>query len=261
MNCKNCKTILRESDKFCNNCSGMVIQNRISVKQLFIDFSDKYLSINNKFLLTFKTMFTNPSDIVNGYINGLRVKYVDPISYFLIAVALGGIMSYLMVKGYLGKMDYSQFEDPNAPFKMQDYMAKISEYNNLIYLSFMPFLALMSKIVFYDKKEYNYAEHLVIYGYTYSQSSIVTFLTIPLLYIIQPDMQYYSFISIATYILLHAYFLKKIFSLNTKQIILKTLLFIPVLIVFYIAIVVVFMVIFMIYLIASGQIENFIPQK
>ncbi len=77
------------------------------------------------------------------------MRYVNPISYFIIAVAMGGIFSLLMVKGHLVEIDYTQFSDPNSPIKMEEIMRKVADYNNLVYLISLPFMALMSKIVFY----------------------------------------------------------------------------------------------------------------
>lgn len=255
MNCKNCQKALHQDDKFCSNCGAKVILNRITIKQIVSDLSLMYFSFDNKFFVTFKAIFEDPSDVVNGYINGLRMRYVNPISYFIIAVAMGGIFSILMVRGYLVEIDYAQFTDPKSPVKMEEIMSKVADYNNLIYLISLPFLALMSKIVFFNLKQFNYAEHLVIYAYTYSQCAILSFLFIPILYMVKPSMNYYSLFSIVLYIILHVYFLKKIFKLTHRQVFLKTLFFIPVFLVFYFGMTIVFAMGIFAYLYFTNQFQ------
>ncbi|MDP2159166.1 MAG: DUF3667 domain-containing protein [Flavobacterium sp.] len=253
MPCKNCQSEMLVNDAFCSTCGAKVIANRITIKQIVSDLSLTYFSFDNKFFVTFKAIFADPSDVVNGYINGLRMRYVNPISYFIIAVAMGGFFSLLMVRGHLVEIDYAQFSDPNSPIKMEEIMRKVADYNNLVYLISLPFMALMSKIVFYNLKQYNYAEHLVIYGYTYSQCAILSFLFIPVLYVVKPPMNYYSVFSIVLYTILHVYFLKKIFNLTPRQMFLKTLLFIPVFLVFYIGISIVTAIAIFVYLFLTNQ--------
>ncbi|GGD27747.1 DUF3667 domain-containing protein [Flavobacterium orientale] len=253
MHCKNCQNEFSTAVNYCSDCGGKVVVNRITIKQILADLSNSYLSLDNKFVVTFRTLFSNPSAVVNGYINGERGKYVNPISYFVLAIAMGGVFSLLMVRGYFGEIDYSQYGAANDKLDMKDVMAKVADYNNLIYLISLPIIALMSKIVFYNLKQYNYAEHLVIYGYTYSQCAIISFLAIPILLLVKPQINYYSIISILVYIVLHIYFLKRIFHLPAKKMVLKTLLFVPVLAFFYFAMSLVFVIVFFVYLYLTNQ--------
>ena len=48
----------------------------------------------------------------------------------------------------------------------------IQEYASIILMLFIPLYALMSRIVFFNRKEYNYTEHLVIFMYIIAQISL-----------------------------------------------------------------------------------------
>ena len=68
MNCKNCDTLLKEQDDFCNSCGAKVIRNRLTVRNLFEHFSETFFNYDNKLLRTFTTLFTKPEVVIEGYI-------------------------------------------------------------------------------------------------------------------------------------------------------------------------------------------------
>ncbi len=254
MSCKNCQKSLVPEDKFCSNCGAQVVTQKLTVKKVIHEFSERYLSFDNKFLTTFKTLFTHPEWVVNGYLDGLRVRYVHPITYLIIAVTLSGINIYLMKRGYFGEIDYSSMSgDQKTPIDMKEFMNSFYDYNSIMIFIGIPILALVSKIVFYNFKQYNYAEHNLIYFYTYSQTSILIVLFIPIILIFKIEYIYYSLISFIIMFGYHMYALKRIFQLSIKQIIIKTLLFIPVGFAFYIVFSLILGIIVFVYLFSSGK--------
>jgi hypothetical protein len=256
MNCKNCQIELKENDNFCPNCGEQIVTQKITIKKMIIEFSEKYLSFDNKFLITFKTLFTHPEKVVNGYLQGLRVRYVNPMTYLIIAVTISGINVFLIKRGYFGEMDYSSLSgNQKSPFDMNEYMNSIYDYNSILIFTAIPLLALISKIVFYNYKEYNYAEHNLIYFYTYSQTSILTVLFIPVILIFDIDYMIYAIITFVIMISYHFFALKRIFQLSTKQIFIKTLLFIPVGFMFYLIIILLGGILTFGYLILSGKLN------
>lgn len=238
MNCKNCDTKLRTDYSYCPDCGAKVIRNRITVKNLWFDAVERFFNVDNTFLRTFKCLFTKPGEVIVSYIDGVRKKYLNPISYFTIAVALGGIFIFLNKQFFVDAMNF-QFNQVNLEGmsetdkvslelgkKFQDF---VLDYQNLFYIAMIPFLALISKLVFIDKKKYNLSEHFVINIYGYSQMSIC----INILYILfiwnNRLIYYIASINGAFQILYFAYIFKRIFELNLKQIALRTLLFLVVL--------------------------------
>jgi len=256
MNCKNCEYEVTQQYKFCSNCGGQIVTQKLTVKRVFMEFSERYLSFDNKFLATFKMLFSGPEKVVNGYLEGLRMRYVNPISYLIIAVTLSGINIFLMRRGYFGNIDYAKMSgNEKSPFDMNEYMNSIYEYNSIMIFTAIPLLALISKIVFYKNKEYNYAEHNLIYFYTYSQTSIVTVLLIPIVLLFDIPIMDYALITMIWMIAYHFYALKRIFNLTTKQIIFKTLLFIPIGLLFYLTIILIFGIVFFVYLFSTGKLN------
>ena len=80
MNCKNCNTSLLNNQKFCLECGAKVIKNRLTLKNIFEDINDQFISIDNIFLKTFIHLFTKPELVINGFIGGTR-KYSQSYHY------------------------------------------------------------------------------------------------------------------------------------------------------------------------------------
>ncbi|QXP53931.1 DUF3667 domain-containing protein [Cellulophaga sp. HaHa_2_1] len=234
MECKNCTLILEENHNFCADCGAKVIRNRLTIKNLFGDFAQRYLNIDNTFIRTFGKLFIAPEVVIVGYINGARKRYMNPISYFTIAVFLGGIFFFLVQKFFPTAMDFqfTQMATDNSDEsqklgmefgkKFQDISI---EYQSIFYMAMLPFLSLISRVVFYNKKQFNLSEHFVINIYAYSQMSIL----VNILYILSIwNSQWIYYVSMSnaiTLVLYFSYVYKKTFQLSFKQILLKLLLF------------------------------------
>jgi len=110
----------------------------------------------------------------------------------------------------------------------------VKEYQSIIMMLYAPVYALMSRLVFLKNKKFNYTEHLVIFMYILAQTSItgsVLTLTNALFGI---TLGASSIFLLVFQILFSAYCLKRLFQLSLEGIILKTLLFLLILIGFFI---------------------------
>ncbi|MFC2187980.1 DUF3667 domain-containing protein [Fulvivirgaceae bacterium LMO-SS25] len=258
MNCINCEKALGIDNRFCSACGGPVITRRLTMRALFNEIFIRYFSLDNKFVLTFLMLFYRPEDVINGYIKGMRVKYINAITYFFIAVSISGIQIFLLRQGYLGEIDYG-FENltqEGNPFAMESTLNTIFDYYSFVAFLTLPIVALISKIVFWKFKKYNYIEHLVIYFYTYSQTSIIgALLGIVVLFITQD----FFLVSILLYPMMigyHIFALRRVFDLSYKQIFIKTLVFIGVALLIYIILVIIFAIVYIIIMSQNGELEK-----
>ncbi|SDS07405.1 DUF3667 domain-containing protein [Winogradskyella sediminis] len=255
MNCKNCHNTLRDTQKFCDECGAKVIYNRLKPKIIAQQINEQFISIDNKFLLTFIDLFKTPETVIVGYIDGTRKKYIDVLQYFAIALTLAGIQVFLIntffkdalnfnadfVHG-LGNLPENQ-RHPMADFN-SDFFTK---YQGLIYILGVPVSALATWLVYFmfENKRFNFTEHLVINLYYSAQIIILTaffsilFLVTGINYLIVSTI-----LGLPTFIYL-AYVLKKIFKedfWNTfaKFLVVMFLYFI----IYFVIIIVVFAVLF-----------------
>lgn len=260
MNCKNCNLSLLKTDAFCKNCGAKVIRNRLTIKNLFEHFSEQFLNYDNKFLQTFIHLFTKPKEVIGGYIDGTRKKYINPISFLAISLTLSGIYFFFFKDKFAEILSSSDLYISDGQEKLTAAVTNFTtEYNSLLYFVIIPALALISLAVFYNKK-YNLTEHIVIYLYSMSLSSMVSIVLTVLILLISSDQ--YLLLSSLIYIFMfiyHGYILKRIFQLNVKQMVIKTLIFIPLFLIFYlIGSIVIGLIVF---LTGDFSLQDFAPKK
>ncbi len=235
MNCKNCDETLNNTYHFCFNCGGRIVKNRISVKSLFTEFFERYLSFDSKFFTTFKMLFLAPEKVINGYIDGGRNKYIDPFSYLFLAITLSGISYFLIKSGWfaldLSKINeiQSSLQNTNqdvAVTKMQNKLNSfIFDYQNLIILISIPLLAFIAKLTLLKNKKYNFAEHNVVLAFSYSHTLISLF-PISLVGLFFPNFyRNYSLFTLLFSFVYLIYVVKRVYSLTTRKLIKSVLIY------------------------------------
>lgn len=174
MKCKNCSNTLRTDYLYCPTCGGKVIRNRITVKNLWFDILDRYFNVDNTFIRTFIHLFTKPEIVIEGYLQGLRKKYLNPISYLGIAITLSGFIVFMMTKS-VGSMDFDIFDVGVQTVYQEKMMDFILDYQALFFIFFVPLMAVAGWLCF-DQKKYNFAERTTIFMYTLAHFSLFSFI-------------------------------------------------------------------------------------
>ncbi len=240
-NCKNCGHNLYVGQNYCSICGAKWIEKRITMRNVFHDFSDMYLGIDTKFFRTFIDLFRRPEAVINGYITGRRNHHVDALRYLLVAVFLGGIYALVLNKtGAFDQMLESSamgmgvYEDiPQeqlaAQKEFQEKFAKaykdwFFDFQSLIYFLSIPYLAFVARLTFWGKRFYNYTEQMVFYMYTYSQFSILTApINIAIALFATELISVGSFIWILPMLIYIAYVYKRVFQLSLGEVIIRSL--------------------------------------
>ena len=242
--CKNCNTELSELDDYCRHCGARVIRKRLTLKNLFEHLGETFFNYDNKLLRTIIALIKSPEQVIDSYVKGVRKRYVNPISFFGLSLTISGLSVFLIKKFYLEYFDiiawFSSLELFSNPASQQA-LANFStsdtmEYSSLIYSAIVPVFGLISWAVFFDKK-YNLTEHIVIYLYSMSLISLasvcigqIILLSVPTYYI--P----FIFLTYPIILLYHCYLLKRIFRLSIPELLLKTIFFLILFFILYVAV-------------------------
>ena len=260
MHCKNCNTPLTQESNYCFECGGKVIKKRLTFKNLAQHLGESFFNYDNKLFKTIICLVKAPEEVIDSYVQGIRKRFISPISFFGISLTLTGFSIFIIKKFFKNALDVSQFFDTSKV--SQDIMTSSTdfsmEYSSLIYASMIPIFALISWVIFL-KKRYNFTEHLVIYMYSMSLYSITSVVFGLLILVISPGFYIpFGFSLYLVVLLYHCYLLKRLFKISVKEIILKTFLFLALFFILYIGISI--LVVAILILSGSMNLQDFAPK-
>lgn len=261
MNCKNCETIINENQKFCSNCGELINAKRLKVKSIIGLFFSNFFSFDNKFLTTFKDLTTKPEVVIDNYVHGYRRKYVNVITYLGLAITLIGFQFFVLRKFFPELLAVDSSATPNN-IKINDEGLDLNsifdsfyQYQGLLTILFIPIYAYSSRLLFFDSKKYNLAEHFVINMYTTAHVFIfwfvVTFITLPL----KINYNLFSQFSLVIMFIYMTHTFKRLYSLRTVESFFRVLLYFIIALVATIVIILIFAIGYGFYLGVTGQIS------
>lgn len=113
--------------------------------------------------------------VIGGYIEGVRKRYLNPISYLGIALTLSGIALFFLRKYALDKFDFSVLTAAGMDAAVTQKITLASlDFNSFVYILYIPILAIAGWLVF-NKRKYHFPEYLVVGTYALAHFSIFTF--------------------------------------------------------------------------------------
>ena len=258
MTCKNCDARLRTDYLYCPACGAKVIRNRITIKNLWTDFLERYFNLDNTFIRTLVHLTTTPEVVIEGYLQGIRRKYLNPISYMGIAITLSGLIVFLMVKSG-DAMNFDMLNNNVSTRYQEKLMDFILDYQALIFLLFVPIMTIAGWLCF-DQKRYNFAERTIIFMYALAHYSLVIFLpSIIVLFFIPEQYFIFSFIGILFMVVYTTYVIVRISKSRGVKLIVRLLLFYFILLILYFA----FSIALPLFLLLIGElkVEDFLPPQ
>ena len=226
MNCKNCNSSIESKQHFCANCGAKIITEKITIAGIFDQVNEEFLNLDNKLLRTFKVLSLSPEKVVVSYIEGLRKRYVNIISYLAISLTLLGFQFFL-IKRFFGDQLTSTAGTTGNP-QIDEFALKlndiVSDYIGPITVIFIPIMALATFFVFSKKIKFNYAEHIIINTYTTAHYNIIMVLIFLALLPFGININYsFGVITLITYLYL-GYSFKRIFKVGYLEALARTIL-------------------------------------
>ena len=202
MECKNCDTPQRTDFNFCPNCGAKVIRNRLTFRNLWYDVTERYFNMDNTFIKTFVHLFSRPQDVIESYVSGVRRKYLNPISYFGIALTLSGLSLFLLRKFAFDKINFGSLSTAMDPEVTRKIMTVSLDFSSFVFLLYIPILAIAGWLIF-NKKKFNFTEYMIVAIYSLAHYSIVSFpISLIILFLMPEDylsFSYYFILLIALY--------------------------------------------------------------
>lgn len=253
MNCKNCNLPLRTDYSFCSNCGAKIIRNRLTLKNLWYDLTERYFNVDNTFLKTLRHLFSKPEVVIGGYVDGIRKKYLNPISYYAIAITLSGLLFFLLKEFFSDQMNMDWMMPEAAENPNEEIFDNTAKFQTVISLASIPVYALFSKLMFLKNKSYNYTEHIIINIYLFAQFTIATFPVILIALVFGANYLVLTYSALLFQVFYVAYVLKRIFKLTWKKTIWKTIVFLALLFFLFIVLIIISIIVMIIF---GGGIEG-----
>lgn len=225
MECKNCDNSLRSDYTYCSNCGAKIIRNRLTFKNLLYDVTERYFNVDNTFLKTFLHLFIKPEIVVGGYIQGIRKKYLNPISYLGIALTLSGLLLFFLRKYALPKIDLEAFGESLKLETTRKILNASLDISSFTFLLYIPLIALAGWLIF-NKRSHNVSEYAVTAIYSLAHYSITTFpISLGLCLLVPENYLSYSFVFIAIMALYITYVVNRIHGKNLGKSLLFLMIF------------------------------------
>ncbi len=259
MECKSCSYSQPTDFKFCPECGGKVIHNRLTLKNLFEDIFQRFFDIDNTFLRTFRHLFAKPDLVIDSYVQGVRKRYINPLAYFGIALTLSGLMLFVMKRFYMDQLDYDVYDQGVNTEVMDEVMNVLFDLNTLLFVIYVPIFAIAGWLTF-NKKNYNLTEFSVFAIYVLAHWSILSFPFSIGTLVLAPE--YYLVLGYPFLVLLIGFAIFAMQRLNrfsTGQMILRTTLFTALVLVGYIGFIMVIYAI--LFLTGVISISDFVPAQ
>ena len=258
MECKNCLKSQSEEFDFCPECGAKVIRNRLTIKNLAVDVFQRFFDIDNTFLRTFRHLFTQPDEVIDSYVRGIRRRYLNPVGYFGIALTLSGLLLFMMRRMFRDRIDYDVFDQGVNQELMNKVMNVLFDLNTLIFIIYVPIFAISACLTF-NKKSYNLTEYNVFYMYILAHWSIISFPISVITLVISPDsyliIGFPMFLALIIYAI---YAMQRLHRFSTGQLILRSPIFSVIVTACYVGIIILIYAI--LFAIGVISLSDFAPQ-
>lgn len=184
--CKNCKNMYSKS--YCSTCGQRDIANkRLRFSTIFNDFLDNAFNIHKGLFFTFWNLIIKPGKVGEAYILGQRKKYVNPVRYLIIAVAIQAFLDFWILQPELVEQpDFISF-----PFLSEQMNTNMAYWNHtlatkysLIHNLSMIFIFPITFLLLFKKLGYNFTELLAVNFYYFSTGLILTLTALISFYVI-----------------------------------------------------------------------------
>jgi len=258
MNCKNCQTPQRTDFNYCPNCGAKVVHHRLSFKNLTYDITERYFNLDNTFIKTVVQLCIRPEVVIDSYIQGVRRRFLNPISHLGIALTLSGLLIFIMQKVLTSDM-FNTYGGQLSEAASNKLFDTVFDYSSLLFVLYIPVFAFAGYVTF-NRKDYLLSEYMITYIYIMAQWSIVIF-PISLITLLAVPSAYMS-LSIPLLIVMIFYcvfVMQRIHRYPTGAMILRSFVFFLLAILGYFGLVILFYIVM--FLTGTFELQDFVPQK
>lgn len=172
--CLNCRLELYTGQRFCSACGQKADTHRISFRHFLHDLIHGFTHADIGIFHLMKQLASKPGEVARNYLAGQRKRYFPPMNFYLIMIGLfvftlGLFHTFEQPNNFAQlRADVSEIADPVVKERRmmkldraETAMVFMTKKSNLVSLLLATPLAAFVFFLFYIRREFNYAEHLV----------------------------------------------------------------------------------------------------
>lgn len=173
----------RFEGKFCNNCGQTADTERIDIHFLRHEIPHSFFHINAGLLYTSKQMFTTPGHTIRNYLEGKRVRHIQPLSFILILAGFYILLCHWFHLNLftLSSESATKLALDNHSMDMDEFMLKNFGW---LTLATIPFYTVGTFVCFYNQG-YNFTEYLILNTFKAGQRLIVQIILLPFIFLVK----------------------------------------------------------------------------
>ncbi|MFZ4622166.1 MAG: DUF3667 domain-containing protein, partial [Bacteroidota bacterium] len=170
--CRNCQQEVH--GHYCSNCGQPSNTPDIGPKFVFRHLRKAFISFNSGYFYTVKTLMLRPGEMLRGYIEGKRIKQMNPFSFVLLtAGAYVFLFKYYNINPLPNNTDAIDFSI---------FTTWYSSHFALFQLCLIPLYSFGTWIAF-GRKKFNFSEYIILNTFMGGQRLFMSLVLFPLLYI------------------------------------------------------------------------------
>lgn len=187
---------------------------RISVQSLWKALMAS-LNLEKGYFFTLKELLIRPGKALRAFLfTEERLKYVKPLSFLLLSLAISIFFAFKALEWHggldLNNLNNNQGVDlsPELQAALSKLMEVIFKYQNLFEILKVPFISFFT-FKFFERAQFNFAEHLVVNAYALGVQSILSIFIILIVLNLNPG---FSFILVPLIFIYYVFVHVKVFQ-------------------------------------------------
>ncbi|UII30270.1 DUF3667 domain-containing protein [Fulvivirga ulvae] len=176
--CINCSAEVNAT--YCCHCGQKVDVNRLKWKVLLSELNQRVLGLDNRFARTIKDLTVRPGKVVRSFIDGNRVKYINPVGYlFILSTVYVLFISILNIDMVEFTKDIGGMfqNEKSQEIEAEGFQRMLMGNMKIMSFTLIPFFAMAAYVVF-RKKGYNLLETSVLVFYTHAHPLVLSFIAL-----------------------------------------------------------------------------------
>ncbi len=177
--CPNCGEVT--IDKFCHHCGQSAEIPRITWSFIFAELQTRLFGFDNRFIRTVKDLTIRPEVVIRTILEGVRVRYFGPLSYYFLLVTIYALLINLLEIDLadVARRITDGMDTEDAESQAMAEMIYSNIFSNFRLWSFLmvPFFTIGTRILFL-KQKLNFLETSVLVFYCMGHPTLLSILVL-----------------------------------------------------------------------------------